>query len=55
MGRPDKYQKSVGKCPYCNKFPKWFNNVPLMAYCWGPENKEHKEWTKVVPRPLQPY
>lgn len=42
------YQKAVGKCPACKKFPKWFNDVPLKAFCWGTEKKEHDECSRVV-------
>jgi len=52
---PNRFQKAVGKCPICNKYPFWFNDVPLKAYCSGSEKKPHKEWTKVVPTPHNPY
>jgi hypothetical protein len=42
-------QKAVGHCPHCKKYPKWFNDIPLRAFCWGTEKKEHKEWSKLVP------
>jgi hypothetical protein len=49
------YQKAVGKCPKCKRFPTWFNDVPLRAFCWGPTKKEHEECSRVVPSPEQPY
>jgi hypothetical protein len=49
------YQKAVGKCPKCKKLPKWFNDVPLRAFCWGTEKKEHDECSRIVPSPEQPY
>ena len=51
----DKCGKAVGKCPKCGQLPTWFNNVPLTAYCWGPENAEHEEMNCLVPSPEQPY
>ncbi len=48
-------QKAVGRCPYCKRYPTWFNNVPLKAYCWGLDNKQHREWHKLVPKPHNPY
>jgi len=47
--------KSVGKCPYCNQYPFWFNNIPLTAYCYGTKEKPHKEWKKIVPKKYNPY
>ena len=51
----DKYQKAVGRCPICGKYPTWFNDIPLTAYCWGTEEDEHEEWNKVIPGKAQPY
>ena len=48
-------QESVGKCPKCGEYPTWFNNVPLVAYCGGPDGKRHKEMEALVPSPVQPY
>ena len=50
-----KFQKAVGKCPRCAKIPTWFNNVPLLAYCYGTEEKEHPEMSCIVPPPHNPY
>jgi len=55
MTHIEKCQKAVGNCPVCGKPPRWFNNVPLTAYCWGTEQDEHSEARKVVPNPVQPY
>lgn len=49
------YDKAVGPCPYCGKKDHWYNDLPLKAYCWGPERKPHREWHKLVPGKLQPY
>lgn len=50
------FDKAVGPCPYCGKKGHhWYNDVPLRAFCWGTEKKPHREWHKIVPRPLQPY
>lgn len=58
MARPSKFQKAVGRCPICGRYPGWFNDVPLTAFCWGPagpRNHEKREARCVVPWPLQPY
>jgi len=44
-------KKSVGPCPYCGKLEDlWLNDVPLRAFCWGTEDKPHREWHKLVPK-----
>lgn len=48
-------QASVGACPRCGMLPTWFNDVPLRAFCWGPDNVPHCEMSRVVPDPAQPY
>jgi len=55
MSKPNRYQKAVGKCPICGRYPTWFNNMPLTGYCWGRVNKPHEEWSRVVPENDQPY
>lgn len=55
---PNKLQKAVGRCPYCKRYPFWFNDIPLKAYCGGTgENgiSNHREWIKVVPKSANPY
>ncbi len=47
--------KAVGACPNCGATKHWYNDVPLKAFCWGTEENPHKEWSKVVPAPFQPY
>jgi len=47
--------KAVGPCPKCGGLAHWYNDVPLRAFCWGGEGKEHKEWSKEVPIPHNPY
>lgn len=47
--------KSVGPCPKCGRKEHWFNNVPLTAYCYGPEENPHPEVSRVVPSPFQIY
>ena len=45
-------QKAVGKCPICKKYPTWFNDVPIRAFCWGTKTKKHPyhpDMTCVVP------
>lgn len=49
------YDKAVGSCPYCKSKRHWYNDVPLRAFCWGSENKSHREWRKIVPGKLNPY
>ena len=46
----DKLNKVIGVCPRCGNDKLKYNNVPLTAYCWGPESKPHKQWSKVVPK-----
>lgn len=48
-------QEAVGKCPVCGKVPTWFNDVPLRAFCFGTEDNEHPEASRIVPGPAQPY
>lgn len=48
-------QASVGKCTICGKQIYWFNNVPLRGYCWGTEEKPHKEFSILVPKEYNPY
>ena len=49
------YQNAVGPCPRCGMVPTKFNNIPLTAYCWGPEDNPHPEMTRIIPAPVQPY
>lgn len=59
MARPSKFQKAVGRCPICGRYPGWFNDVPLTAFCWGRAqgkfNHRDREARCVVPYPVQPY
>jgi hypothetical protein len=49
-------EAAVGPCPYCGKKNNlWMNDVPLKVFCWGSEKNPHKEWTKIIPRPYNPY
>jgi len=49
-------KKAVGPCPRCGAIKTlWLNDVPLRAFCWGTEEKPHKEWHKIIPRPFNPY
>jgi hypothetical protein len=48
-------QESVGPCPICGVLPHWFNNIPLMAYCYGSEGNEHPEATRIITGKAQPY
>ncbi len=48
-------QLSVGRCPFCNKYPEWFNDVPLRAFCWGTDRRPHLEASRVVTGKAQPY
>jgi hypothetical protein len=48
-------QLAVGPCPHCGKIDNWLNDMPLKAFCWGMQDKEHKEWHKTVPAPFNPY
>tara|TARA_Y100000034_G_scaffold99386_1_gene122064 strand:- start:235 stop:525 length:291 start_codon:yes stop_codon:yes gene_type:complete len=57
---PSKYQLAVGKCPACDTYPDWFNNVPLTAYCFKDDCPGFDESTgafmkRVVPPGTQPY
>jgi endogenous inhibitor of DNA gyrase (YacG/DUF329 family) len=45
-----KIYEAVGPCPYCGKKKTWLNDVPLRAFCWGTEQKPHREWHKLVPK-----
>lgn len=45
----------VGPCPICKRKEHWYNDVPLRAFCWGTDKKEHSEWSKLVPPPYNPY
>jgi hypothetical protein len=41
---------AVGACPFCKKKTGFFyNDMPLKVFCWGPEQKPHKQWSKIVP------
>ena len=46
---------AVGPCRICGATTHWYNDVPLKAFCWGSEKKPHKQWSKIVPRPFNPY
>ena len=48
-------QESVGNCPICGELPDWFNNIPLMAYCYGSDEKPHAEATRIITGKAQPY
>ena len=50
-----KYQKAVGRCPKCKQYPTWFNDVPLRAFCYGPDEKPHSGMTIIVPPSANPY
>ena len=52
---PNAHQKAVGRCPKCGRYPTWFNDIPLTAYCYGPENRPHPVMERVVPGAAQPY
>ena len=41
--------KKMGKCPICGNKQLWFNDLPIKAFCYGPESKPHKEGQKMVP------
>jgi hypothetical protein len=43
------------RCHKCGHFITWFNDVPLRGFCWGPEAKEHPEWSALVPAEYNPY
>ena len=43
------------RCPKCGHFVTWFNDVPLRGFCSGPPDKEHSEWSAIVPREYNPY
>ncbi len=47
--------KAVGSCPICGKDKPWLNDIPLTAFCWGEEGKEHGEVRRIVPSPFQIY
>lgn len=47
--------EAVGPCPHCGSTEHWYNDVPLKAFCWGTEKKRHRQWSKVVPPPYNPY
>ena len=53
--KPSIRQKSLGKCPKCGRTDWWLNDVPLRGFCWGTEEKPHKEVSKLVPAPFNPY
>jgi hypothetical protein len=55
VGEVTERDKAVGPCPRCKNQKHWYNDVPLKAFCWGTENKPHKEWNKLVPKPHNPY
>jgi hypothetical protein len=42
-------------CRRCGRKDWWYNNVPLYGYCWGPDDKPHKEVKVLVPKPHNPY
>jgi hypothetical protein len=35
--------------------PDWFNNIPLMAYCFGTQEKPHAEASRIITGKAQPY
>jgi hypothetical protein len=37
-------------CKVCGRKITWFNDIPLKGYCWGTEEKEHKEYKVVIDR-----
>ena len=51
----DKFKKAVGPCPICKIHPTWFNDVPLRAFCCGPDTSPHEEMSRLVPGTAQPY
>ena len=47
----DQLREHMGDCPICGgKF--WYNDFPYKAHCWGSEENEHKEYSKVVPQTI---
>jgi hypothetical protein len=55
MAKYTRFQRAVGVCPKCGRYPTWFNDVPLRAFCWGTDKKPHIEMSRVVPDPAQIY
>lgn len=61
--KPNSHQLAVGKCPKCNTYPDWFNDMPLKAYCFKDECPAFSEdgpegltfMFRVVPPEAQPY
>jgi len=39
---------TVGPCPTCGRTEHWFNDIPLRAFCWGTEDKEHPEMSRLA-------
>lgn len=52
---PNDRHFAVGPCPKCGRLDTWLNDVPLRAFCWGTDDKEHPEWTKRIPAKFNPY
>jgi hypothetical protein len=55
LNHPRKEHFAVGPCPHCGRLDTWLNGVPLEAFCWGPEDNPHEEWSVVIPDPYNPY
>ena len=39
---------TVGPCPTCGRTEHWFNDIPLRAFCWGTEDAEHPEMSRLA-------
>lgn len=50
-----KPREAIGPCPKCGDWNWWFNDVPLRAFCWGSEEKPHREVVRLVPKPWNLY
>jgi hypothetical protein len=46
---------ALGPCPKCGRKEWWYNDIPLKGFCWGPGDDPHREVSKLVPAPLNPY
>lgn len=55
LGHTDILNSIMPPCPKCGSTKHWYNDVPLKAFCYGTEEKPHKEWSKIVPKSHNPY
>lgn len=39
----EKIAEIIGCCPRCGRVMDWFNDIPVAAYCWGDDEKRHRE------------